>query len=184
LAKQLLAEAGYKDGKGFPSFEYLFDAPAGGAAKMNEDLAVELQQMWHDNLGIQITMRQLEWKVYLSAQAHLDYQVARASWIGDYNDPNTFLNMFTSDNGNNETGWKNARYDALIEQANEEPDAHRRAEIFRQAEQLLIDDEAPIVPLFYYVGINYFDTNRIQGVYQNVLDVHPLQNIKKIKPPR
>jgi oligopeptide transport system substrate-binding protein len=180
LARKLMAEAGYKDGKNFPTFEYLFDAPSGGSAKIHEDLAVEMQQMWRDNLGIQVTMRQLEWKVYLSAQAHLDYQVMRSSWIGDYNDPNTFLNMFTSGDGNNHTGWKNSRYDDLIHQANEEPDAQRRAKIFQQAEKMLVDDEAPIIPLFYYVGINYFDTNHIQGVYQNVLDVHPLQNIKKI----
>ena len=184
LARTLMAEAGYKNGQGFPSFEYLFDAPAGGSAKIHEDIAVEMQQMWHDNLGIQMNMRQLEWKVYLSAQAQLDYQVMRSSWIGDYNDPNTFLGMFTSTDGNNHTGWKNPRYDALIHDANEEPDANRRAEIFKEAEKLLIDEDAPIIPLFYYVGINYFDTNRIQGIYQNVLDMHPLQTIKKIKPPR
>ena len=179
-----MAEAGYKNGQGFPTFEYLFDASAGGSAKVHEDIAVEMQQMWHDILGIQMNMRQLEWKVYLSAQAHLDYQVMRSSWIGDYNDPNTFLTMFTSTDGNNHTGWNNPRYDALIHNANEEPDAPRRAEIFKEAEKLLIDEDAPIIPLFYYVGINYFDTNRIQGIYQNVLDMHPLQTIKKIKPPR
>jgi oligopeptide transport system substrate-binding protein len=184
LARKLMAEAGYKNGQGFPTFEYLFDASAGGSAKVHEDIAVEMQQMWHDNLGIQMNMRQLEWKVYLSAQAHLDYQVMRSSWIGDYNDPNTFLTMFTSTDGNNHTGWNNPRYDALIHDANEEPDAPRRAEIFKEAEKLLIDEDAPIIPLFYYVGINYFDTNRIQGIYQNVLDMHPLQTIKKIKPPR
>ena len=184
LARKLMEQAGYKDGNGFPTFEYLFDAPAGGSAKIHEDIAVELQQMWHDNLGIQMNMRQLEWKVYLSAQAQLDYQVMRSSWIGDYNDPNTFLGMFTSTDGNNHTGWKSPSYDALIHDANQEPDARKRAEIFREAEKMLIDEDAPIIPLFYYVGINYFDTNRIQGIYQNVLDMHPLQTIKKIKPPR
>jgi oligopeptide transport system substrate-binding protein len=184
LARKLMAEAGFPDGKGFPTFEYLFDAPAGGSAKIHEDIAVEMQQMWHDDLGIQMGMRQLEWKVYLSAQAHLDYQVMRSSWIGDYNDPNTFLSMFTTTDGNNHTGWSNAKYDQLIVRANQEPDAHRRAEIFKEAEKMLIDEDAPIIPLFYYVGINYFDTNRIQGIYQNVLDMHPLQTIKKIKPPR
>ncbi len=184
LAKKLMAEAGYPDGKGFPTFEYLFDAPAGGGGKIHQDIAVEMQQMWHDNLGIQMNMRQLEWKVYLSAENQLDYEVSRSSWIGDYNDPNTFLTMFTSDDGNNHTGWKNANYDALIQAANEEPDQQRRAQIFLKAEKLLVDEDAPICPLFYYVGINYFDTNRIKGIYQNLLDEHPLQNIKKIKAPR
>jgi oligopeptide transport system substrate-binding protein len=180
-ARKLLAEAGYPDGKGFPHFEYMFNAAAGGAAKLHENIAVELQQMWRDNLGIQMDLRQLEWKVYLSAQSQLDFQLSRSSWIGDYNDPQTFLGMFTSTDGNNRTGWKNPRYDALIHDANEEPDLKKRAEIFRQAETLLVRDEMPIIPLYFYVGINYFDTNKIGGVYQNILDDHTLQTIHKIK---
>jgi oligopeptide transport system substrate-binding protein len=181
-ARKLLAEAGYPGGKNFPRFEYMFNAAAGGSAKIHENVAVELQQMWHDELGVSMDMRQLEWKVYLSAQSHLDYELTRSSWIGDYNDPQTFLGMFTSDDGNNRTGWKNPEYDALIKAANNEPDLQKRAKIFQQAETLLVRDEATIVPLFFYVGINYFDTNRIQGIYQNILDVHPLQAIRKTKP--
>jgi oligopeptide transport system substrate-binding protein len=181
LARKLLAEAGYPGGKGFPRFEYMFNAAAGGASKVHENVAVELQQMWRDELGIQMELRQLEWKVYLSAQSHLDYDLSRSSWVGDYNDANTFLGMFTGDDGNNRTGWKNPNYDALIKAANNEPDLGKRAKIFQQAETLLIKDEAPIVPLFFYVGINYFDTNKIEGVYPNILDEHPLQSIGKIK---
>jgi oligopeptide transport system substrate-binding protein len=181
LARKLLAEAGYPGGRGFPHFEYMFNAAAGGSAKIHENIAIELQQMWHDELGIQMDLRQLEWKVYLSAQSHLDFELSRSSWIGDYDDPQTFLGMFTSDDGNNRTGWKNPDYDALIKAANNEPDLAKRAKIFQQAETLLIRDEAPIVPLFFYVGINYFDTNKIQGIYQNILDEHPLQAIRKIR---
>jgi oligopeptide transport system substrate-binding protein len=181
LARKLLAEAGYPGGKGFPHFEYMFNAAAGGSAKIHENVAIELQQMWRDELGIQMDLRQLEWKVYLSAQSHLDYEMSRSSWIGDYNDPQTFLGMFTSDDGNNRTGWKNPDYDALVKAANNEPDLQKRAKLFQQAEALLIRDEAPIIPLFFYVGINYFDTNKVQGIYQNILDVHPLQAIRKIR---
>ena len=181
LARKLLAEAGYPGGKGFPHFEYMFNAAAGGSAKIHENVAIELQQMWRDELGIQMDLRQLEWKVYLSAQSHLDFELSRSSWIGDYNDPQTFLGMFTSDDGNNRTGWKNPDYDALIKAANNEPDLLKRAKLFQQAETLLVKDEAPIVPLFFYVGINYFDTNKIQGIFENILDVHPLQAIRKIR---
>jgi oligopeptide transport system substrate-binding protein len=184
LAKKLLVEAGYPGGKGFPRFDYIFNAAAGGAAKMHENIAIELQQMWRDTLGIDMELRQLEWKVYLGAMDHLDYDLARSSWIGDYNDPQTFLGMFTSDDGNNRTGWKNKNYDALIAAANNEPDLQKRAEILRQAETLLVKDETPIIPLYFYVGLNYFDTNKIQGIYQNLLDDHPLQSIRKIKPPQ
>ena len=181
LARKLLAEAGYPGGKGFPRFAYTFDAAAGGAAKMHENVAIELQQMFRDTLGIEMELRQLEWKVYLAAQAHLDYDLSRSSWIGDYNDPQTFLGMFNSEDGNNRTGWKNKTYDALIQSANEQPDLSARAKIFQQAETLLVRDEVPIIPLFFYVGINYFDTNKIAGIYPNILDNHPLQAIKRIK---
>jgi len=180
-ARRLLAEAGYPGGKGFPHAEYMFNAPTGGAAKIHEKIAVELQQMWRDELGIDIELRQLEWKVYLSAQDQLDYNLSRSSWIGDYNDANTFLEMFTSDNGNNRTGWKNARYDGLIRSANMQTDRAAREKLFQEAETLLVRDELPVVPLFFYVGVNYFDTNKIQGIWPNVIDQHPLQAIYKIR---
>jgi oligopeptide transport system substrate-binding protein len=141
-----------------------------------------LQQMWRNELGIQMDLRQLEWTVYLSAQSQLDYQLSRASWVGDYNDPQTFLGMFTSNDGNNRTGWKNPQYDSLIEKAAEQADLPAREKLFQQAETMLTRDEMPIIPLYFYVGINYFDTNKIAGIYQNILDDHPLNYLKKIKP--
>lgn len=181
LARKLLAEAGYPGGKGFPAVDYSFDASSGGAAQIHEDMAVELQQMWRDTLGIQIGLRQVESKIFWSMQSHLDYQVARSSWVGDYDDANTFLEMFTSDDGNNRTGWKNADYDALILQANDQTDLKAREKIFQKAETMLISNEVPIIPLFFYKGLNYFDTNKIEGIYPNLVDEHPLQYIRRIK---
>jgi len=182
LARKLLAEAGYPGGRGFPHFEYVFSAPASGGDKIHENIAIELQQMWRDELGIQMDLRQLEAKIFFSAQSHLDFDLSRSSWIGDYDDANTFLELFMSNDGNNRTGWKNARYDALIHEANEQTDLTTREKIFQQAETILVRDEAPIIPLYFYVGVNYFDANKIQGIYQNLLDDHPLQSIRKIKP--
>ena len=179
-ARKLLAEAGYPDGKGFPPFEYLFNASSGGD-KIHENVAIELQQMWRDQLGIPMTLRQIETKAFWGVQSHLQYTLSRSSWIGDYNDPNTFLGMFTTTDGNNRTGWSDPKYDALIGEANNEADPDKRARIFQRAETMLIRDEAPIIPLYFYVGINYFDTNRIQGIYENVVDVHPLQAIKRVQ---
>jgi len=181
LAKKLLAEAGYADGEGFPRFEYIFNAAAGGGVKTHEDIAVELQQMWHDTLGINMNLQPVEWKVWLSSTAHLDYDVGRGDWIGDYDDPNTFLALFQSNDGNNRTGWKNKNYDALVNEANEQTDLKKREQFFQQAESMLVRDELPVVPLYIYAGINYYHMN-ISGIYQNILDDHPLNYIKKIKP--
>jgi oligopeptide transport system substrate-binding protein len=178
-ARKLLAEAGYPGGWGFPRFQYLFNASAGGGSKIHEKIAVELQQMWRDELGIQMDLRQMEWAAYLNAQSHLDYDLSRSGWVADYNDANTFLGLFTSDDGNNRTGWKNAQYDDLIRRANQEPDLKTRERLFQQAETILVRDEVPIVPIYFYVGISYYDTNKIQGIYPNVLDNHPLQTIRK-----
>jgi oligopeptide transport system substrate-binding protein len=182
LARQLLAEAGFPGGKGFPRFEYMFNAAAGGAAKIHEKVAVELQQMWRDELGIEMDLRQIEWKVLLNAQSRLEYDVSRSSWVGDYNDANTFLDIFLSDSGNNRTGWKSARYDALLRQANSQPDRKARADLLRQAETMIVRDELPVVPLFFYKGVSYYDANRIQGIYPNIVDQHPLQCIRKVNP--
>jgi oligopeptide transport system substrate-binding protein len=180
-ARKLLAEAGYPGGRGFPRFEYAFSAPASGGGKIHENIAIELQQMWRDELGIEMDLRQMEAKIFWNAQAHLDFDLSRSSWIGDYDDANTFLSLFTSSDGNNRTGWKNATYDELIGRANRESDASVREKLFQQAESILVRDEVPIIPVYFYVGINYYDPNRIQGIYPNVLDNHPLQAIRRVK---
>lgn len=180
-ARQLLAAAGYPGGKGFPKYQYSFFSGAGGAGRLQEKIAVELQNMWHEHLGIDIELRQVERKIFYNAQSRMDYDLSASSWIGDYNDANTFLDIFQSNSGNNRTGWKSARYDQLIREANQQIDIKQRADIFRQAEKLLVSDETPIVPLYFLAGFNYFDPAKVTGIYQNILDEHPLQNIARVK---
>ena len=179
-ARQLLAAAGYPGGKGFPPLQYAFYSAASGGARLPGKITIELQQMWREELGIEVELRQIERKIFYSAQSRLDYDLSASSWIGDYNDPNTFLDMFLSNSGNNRTGWNNARYDDLIHEANLQTNLQRRAALFRQAETILIAQEVPIVPIYFYAGFNYFDPNKIQGIYQNILDEHPLQVIRKV----
>jgi oligopeptide transport system substrate-binding protein len=181
-ARRLLAEAGYPGGKGFPRFEYLFDGAVGSAGNIHESIAIELQQMWHDALGINMDLRQVETQVFWGMQSRLDYQLTRSSWIGDYNDANTFLGMFLTGDGNNETGWSNPAYDHLVHGANEITDLAKREKMLQQAETILIREGVPIIPLYFYVGVNYFDTNKVQGIWPNVLDDHPLPYLQKIKP--
>ena len=176
LARKLLAEAGYPDGKGFRSFEYFFNT-----GKMHEQIGIELQEAWKKELGINVSLRQTEWKVYLALQSALEYDTTRSSWIGDYNDPNTFLDMFMSNNGNNRTGWKSARYDQLVREGNSLVDKTKRAAKLREAETLLVRDEVPILPIFFYQSIHFWKSNEVHGIYYNILDEHPLHAIGKIK---
>jgi oligopeptide transport system substrate-binding protein len=180
-ARQLLAEAGYPGGKGFPRVEYLFDGAVGGSGNVHQSIAIELQQMWRDALGINLELRQVETQVFWGMQSRLDYTLARSSWIGDYNDANTFLGMFVTGDGNNESGWSNATYDRLVHAANGTTDVKKREQLFQQAETILVREGLPIIPLYFYVGVNYFDTNKVQGIWQNVLDDHPLRCLRKIK---
>jgi oligopeptide transport system substrate-binding protein len=174
-ARRLLAEAGFPDGKGIRVVEYLFDT----SARLQEQIAVELQAMWRRELGVTVGLRKLEWKTFLSTQGKLDYDVCRSSWIGDYNDPNTFLDMFMSRNGNNRTGWKNARYDALLREANAQVDRARRERLLQEAETLLVRTETAIVPLYFYTGLNIYDPDRLEGVYPNTRAEHPIRVMRR-----
>lgn len=168
-ARRLLAEAGFPDGRGFPRIEYLHLPMA-----IERNIAVELQAMWRENLGITVNLTKQEQKIWLASMRELSYDMCRSSWVGDYNDPNTFIEMFTTGNGNNRTGWSHARYDELIPAAMREGDTARRHEVFQQAERLLISEEAPIIPVYHYVGVQFRREN-LEGVQANLIDNHPFR---------
>jgi oligopeptide transport system substrate-binding protein len=119
--------------------------------------------------------------VFLATQSAMDYDLSASSWIGDYNDPNTFLDMWMSESGNNRTGWKSPRYDQLLRDGNSQTDQRRREDLLQKAEALLVREEVPIVPLWFYKGICFFDGRRVSGIYFNIVDEHPLHAIRKIK---
>ena len=171
-ARRLLAEAGYPGGKEFPLTTYLYSE-----GELNEGMAIELQSMWKEVLGVTVQLARQEWKVYLNSLGSLDFGIARSSWVGDYPDPNTFLDLFVSGSGNNRTGWSSPRYDRLIAEAAAERDQGKRFEIMRRAEEFLVREEAPIAPIFFYVGIQLYDGNRLGGIEANVLDEHPIREI-------
>jgi oligopeptide transport system substrate-binding protein len=172
--RRLLAEAGYPNGQGFPRVTYLSNS-----SRDHEKIGVELQDMWKKELGIDVELRSVEWKVYLRMQYDLDYDISRSSWIGDYADPNTFLDMFMSNNPNNRTGYKSNEFDELIRKANATPNIREREQILQNAELLLIKEDLPIVPLYIYVGMNFFDPEVISGVFNNIRDEHPIRTIIK-----
>lgn len=177
-ARALLAEAGFPNGQGFPLTRYLYSE-----GELNEAIAVELQSMWQQTLGVKVSLARQEWKVYLNSMDSLDYDIARSSWVGDYPDPNTFLDMFITGGGNNRTGWSDPEYDELISEATRETDPAKRFEILRNAEQILIPEESVICPIYYYVGIQLYDPKRVKGVEPNLLDDHPLEAISVVEAP-
>lgn len=176
-ARALLAEAGFPNGRGFPLSVYLYSE-----GEVNEAIAVELQSVWRRELGVTIQLARQEWKVYLNSLSSLDYAIARSSWVGDYPDPNTFLDMFVSGGGNNRTGWSNPAYDRLIQEAAATPDPSSRFDLLRQAESLLVQQAIPIRPIFYYVGIQFYDPTRLGGIEGNLLDEHPIRAIFRKTP--
>ena len=173
IAQRLLAEAGYPGGKGFPKIEYLLNASEG-----SQLAAQAYQEMWRKTLGIEVELRSLDWKVYLSALHKGDYQLARSAWSGDYNDPNTFLEMFISGNELNQTNWSDPEFDRLIAAAAAEIKPNVRLQLFEKAEQRLIEG-APIIPIVFNKN-KFLIRPEVQGWYPNLLDQHPLNRIKLI----
>jgi oligopeptide transport system substrate-binding protein len=152
-ARQLLAEAGYPQGRGFPSVSLLFNNEG-----QHGPIAENVHRQWQDKLGIDIRLEGIEIKQFRDRLHSKDYAVCRASWYGDYNDPSTFTDKYLPDGGNNDSGWNNDAYADLCKKAGTEPDADKRLRYFEQAEKVLLD-EAPILPIYSYVNSYLFRDN-------------------------
>jgi len=170
-AKQLLAQAGFPDGSGFPLIELLYNT-----AESHQAIAEAIQEMWRKNLGIKTRLVNQEWQSYLAARNRLQFDVSRAGWVGAYNDSTAFLKLFAADSENNFTGWHNADYDRLITAAEGDRDLRRRSETLRQAEAILLQ-EMPVIPLYFYTR-NYLIQPSVKGWEQNLLDIHPYKNVR------
>ncbi|MCX6951828.1 MAG: peptide ABC transporter substrate-binding protein, partial [Verrucomicrobia bacterium] len=137
-AKKLLAEAGFADGKGLPPIEILYNN-----SEILRMVAEAIQQMWRNNLGVDIRLVNQEYKVVFANRRAGDYQILLGSWTADYLDATTFLDMWLSDSGNNHTGWKSPAYDALAARALTIADPNARAAVLAEAETLVLDAALP-----------------------------------------
>jgi len=163
-ARQLLAEAGYLNGKDFPTTEILYNTN-----ESHRKIAVAIQQMWKKHLNIDIKLLNQEWKVYLDSESIGNYEISRAGWIGDYVDPNNFLDMFLCNGGNNRTGWCNAEYDYLIGDIAPTVKTHaERLAVFGRAEKLLMD-ELPVIPIYTYTSISLVN-QAVKNYPSNILN--------------
>ena len=161
-ARQLLADAGYPNGKGFPVVEYLYNTD-----DRHQAVAEALQNMWQTELGVQVTLRNEEWNSFLETRKQGDYSIARNGWTADYNDPMSFLDMFLTGGGNNDAKFENEQFDALIAAAKAETDHGARWATLHQAEDILMGEWA-VAPLFYYTH-KFMMNDDIQGAYYSPL---------------
>ncbi|MFB6350503.1 MAG: peptide ABC transporter substrate-binding protein [Bradymonadaceae bacterium] len=169
-ARKLLAEAGYPEGEGFPTITVLYNTD-----KNHKLVAESIQAMWKKNLGVDIELQNKEWKTYLEDIDNLNYQIARAGWIGDYNDPMTFLDMWVTGNGNNDTGWSNDKYDSLIAKARETTDEDKRRKILQEAETLLME-KGPVIPI-YDLSNNMLLSSDVKGFNPHNRNIHLLKDL-------
>ena len=144
-AQRLLAEAGFPDGEGFPTIEILYNTN-----DQQKFIAEAIQEMWKQNLNIDSTINNQEWGVFMESRFQGNFEVATGAWFGDYSDPMTFLDMFTSYSGNNVAFWQNEEFDQAIEESKTTTGAERDEKLYR-AEELMMKD-CIVMPLFYYTS--------------------------------
>ncbi len=141
-----LEELGLSDPSELPAITYLFNT-----SSAHQAIAEALQAMWADELGVQVELTNQEFATYLDQRA--TFPVWRAGWCSDYPDNNNFLfDVFHSSSQNNDTGWSSPEFDALVEQAATETDTATRIELYAQAEEILIEQDAAIIPIYFYAG--------------------------------
>ncbi|WP_223565418.1 ABC transporter substrate-binding protein [Pantoea sp. OVA07A] len=144
-AKSLLAAAGYGPGKPL-KLKLLYNT-----SESHQKIAIAVASMWKKNLGVDVTLENQEWKTYIDSRNSGNFDVIRASWVGDYNEPSTFLNLLTSGNSSNIARFSNADYDAVIAKASRETSDQVRNSDYNRAEQILAE-QAPIAPIYQYTN--------------------------------
>lgn len=159
-AKQLLAEAGYPEGKGFPEITILYNTN-----ETNKAVAEAIQQMWMTNLGIPVKLSNMESSVFHQTRVAHDFEVCRGGWWGDYFDPLTHLELYTTGMFGNYADWQNSEYDQLINEA-KVLDGEARFEKFYQADKLL-EESFAYIPISYSVNKCLVNNDKITNWQMN-----------------
>jgi len=170
-ARQELAEAGYPKGEGLPELELLYNTGYG-----HERVAQAIQRMWEKELGIKVVLVGKEVKTFAEDKQKGRFMIGRSGWFGDYMDPTTFLDLFTTGHGHNYPGFSDAHYDKLLERAADEMDISRRMKILAEAEAYIMEEQLPVLPIYTYVTVYSWRPN-VKGIYPNPRSHFPLQSI-------
>ncbi len=172
-ARLILAASGHEGGHGLPPITIAFNTDV-----KNRAIAEAIQQMWTKELGIEVLLENREKRVHFAKERAGEYMISRGNWIGDFSDPVTFLNIFRSDGSSNRCSWKNAEYDALLDQASETANAKRRLALLRQAEEIVTIEDPAIIPIFFYRTAYLLRPGRFKGFYENSRNIHPPKFIR------
>lgn len=189
-AKKLLAEAGYPDGKGFPKLTYIYNTSEG-----HQRIAEALQEMWKNNLGIEIELKNEEWAIFQDTRRDGRYSISRGGWLGDYAAPMTMLDLFTSYSGNNDCQWRwneqpaVAPHDKTLNPSNKEFDdaikeammssGKKQDEAYRKAEKIMMDEQI-ILPIYYYSFIYMIDSSKVTGVEKTQMGQWIFKNVEML----
>jgi len=162
-AKQLLADAGYPNGEGFPTVTYLYNTNDN-----HKKIGEALQQQWSSALNVEVKLENQDWSVFLETRKQGDYQVARNGWIADYNDPISFLDMWLTGGGNNDAQYSNADYDAAIARAKGTSDPQERMDAMHEAEDIIMGQDWALGPIYFYTQ-KYMLADGIDGMFYTPL---------------
>jgi ABC-type oligopeptide transport system substrate-binding subunit len=169
-ARRLLAEAGYPGGAGLAAVELLY-------TPSDELVCQAIARMWERSLGVRVELRSKESKTFAEDKANQRYMIARGNWFADYNDPTTFLDCLSTGNGNNDSGYSNPRYDALLAEANAATNPDFRAALLKKAEAIIVEEDWPIIPILHYatpIAIKPY----VKGLYPNARLWFPFRCVK------
>ncbi|MFP5306765.1 MAG: ABC transporter substrate-binding protein, partial [Gammaproteobacteria bacterium] len=170
-AQRLYREAGYSDAVPL-AVEIRYNTH-----ESHRRVATVVAAMWKQTLGVQVRQVNEEFKVFLhNRRLREATQVFRAAWMADYDDPSSFFGILHSAHGKNDSGWRSARYDALLAEASATADADARALLSQQAERRIFD-EVPVIPIYFYVS-KHLVSPRVQGWTDNVLDYHYSKDLR------
>lgn len=163
-AKEELALAGYPDGRGFPAVKLYFNH-----SPENRKISEVLQDTWRKVLGVNVVLESMEWKTFLYTVVNEKPSLFRLGWGADFPDPHNFMDLFTSNSGNNHTGFADEEYDRIISIASQTHDETKRQELYTRAQKILLEEKVAIVPLFW--GVNVGLRKPYIKIKHNPLDV-------------
>ncbi|MFX0111614.1 peptide ABC transporter substrate-binding protein [Bacillus pumilus] len=151
-------ELGYKSVSDLPALKLSYNTD-----EAHQKIAQAIQEMWKKDLGVKVELDNSEWNVYIDKIHSGDYQIGRMGWLGDFNDPVNFLELYKDkDGGNNDTGWENKEYQQLLNDSAKETDKTKREEMLKKAEKIIIDD-MPIAPIYFYTQL-WVQDPKLKGV--------------------